>query len=78
MMAAAATGTTQLQPSHQDLGAFGGGKAGALSGYSNTPEGKATVAAFIDAYNSMVIAVKNYKAQDVEGGLGTGGTLEVK
>lgn len=60
------------------LGAFGGGNAGALSGYSNTPEGKATVAAFIDAYNNMVVAVKNYKAQEVEGGLGTGGTLEVK
>ncbi len=60
------------------MSAFGGGKAGVLSGYSTTPEGKATVAAFIDAYNSMVVALKNYKAQEVEGGLGTGGTLGVQ
>lgn len=60
------------------MSAFGGGKAGALSGYSTTPEGKATVAAFIDAYNGMVVALKNYKAQTVEGGLGTGGTLGVQ
>jgi len=60
------------------MSAFGGGKSGALSGYSNTPEGKATVAAFIDAYNGMVVALKNYKAQEVEGGLGTGGTLKVQ
>ena len=57
--------------------AFGGAKAGALGGYSKTPEGKATVAAFTDAWNKMVIALRNYKAQDVEGGLGTGGTLQV-
>jgi hypothetical protein len=59
------------------LGAFGGGAAGGLSGFSNTPEGKATVAAFVDAYNSMVIALKNYRAQKVKGGLGTGGVLKV-
>lgn len=59
------------------LGAFGGGAAGGLSGFSRTPEGKATVAAFMDAYNSMVISLKNYKAQTVKGGLGKGGTLKV-
>lgn len=59
------------------LGAFGGGAAGGLSGYSSTPAGKATVAAFVDAYNSMVIALRNYKAQEVKGGLGKGGTLKV-
>lgn len=59
------------------LGAFGGGAAGGLSGFSRTPEGKATVAAFMDAYNSMVISLKNYKAQEVKGGLGKGGTLKV-
>jgi len=59
------------------LGAFGGGASGALGGFSRTPEGKATVAAFMDAYNSMVIALRNYKAQDVKGGLGRGGTLKV-
>ena len=60
------------------MGAFGGGKAGALGGFTNTPSGKATVAAFLDAYNGMVRSLKNYKAQDVKGGLGRGGTLEVK
>ncbi len=59
------------------LGAFGGGAAGGLSGFSRTPEGKATVAAFMDAYNSMVISLRNYKAQEVKGGLGKGGTLKV-
>ncbi|MGD1923428.1 MAG: hypothetical protein ACFB03_04475 [Paracoccaceae bacterium] len=53
---------------------FGGG---ALSGFSRTPEGKATVAAFLDAYNGMVIALRNYEVQNVRGGLGRGGSLKV-
>ncbi len=57
--------------------AFGGGAGGGLGGLSTTPEGKATVAAFLDAYNGMVIALRNYEAQDVKGGLGRGGTLKV-
>ena len=60
------------------MGAFGPGAAGGLGGFSQTPEGKATVAAFTDAYNKMVIALRNYKAQDVKGGLGRGGQLKVK
>lgn len=59
------------------LGAFGGGAATGLSGFSRTPEGKATVAAFMDAYNQMVISLRNYKAQEVKGGLGKGGQLKV-
>jgi hypothetical protein len=59
------------------FGAFGGGGAAGLSGFSRTPEGKATVAAFVDAYNSMVISLRNYKAQEVKGGLGRGGTLKI-
>lgn len=59
------------------LGAFGGSASGRLSGFSRTPEGKATVAAFMDAYNKMVIALRNYKAQEVKGGLGRGGQLKV-
>lgn len=59
------------------LGAFGSRGGAALGGFSRTPSGKATVAAFIDAYNGMVRALKHYEAQDVEGGLGTGGTLQV-
>lgn len=48
-----------------------------LKGYTSTPEGKATVAAFLDSYNGMVRSLRNYKAQDVEGGLGRGGALKV-
>ena len=59
------------------FGALGGGAAAGLGGFSRTPAGKASVAAFIDAYNNMVISLKNYKAQEVKGGLGKGGTLKV-
>ncbi len=59
------------------LGAFGGGAAGGLGGFSRTPAGKASVAAFVDAYNSMVVSLRNYKAQEVKGGLGKGGRLKV-
>jgi hypothetical protein len=59
------------------LGLLGGGGGGALGGFSQTPEGKATVVAFIDAYNKMVVSLRNYRAQDVKGGLGRGGVLKV-
>lgn len=58
-------------------GAFGGGVGGAAGGYTNTPEGKVLTAAFMDSYNKLVRAVRNYKAQKVKGGLGTGGQLGV-
>lgn len=48
-----------------------------LKGYTSTSEGKATVAAFLDSYNGMVRSLKNYKAQNVKGGLGRGGVLKV-
>ena len=35
-------------------------------------------AAFVDSYNKLVVAVRNYKAQTVEGGLGNGGGLGVQ
>jgi len=62
---------------------FGGaswGSSGALAGsaYVNTDEGKLVSAAFFDAYNKLVIAVRQYKAQTVEGGLGEGGALGVQ
>ena len=60
------------------LAEFAGGAAGGLGGFSKTPEGKATVAAFIDAWNKMVVSLRSYKAQDVRGGLGRGGQLQVK
>lgn len=55
----------------------GGGGFGGLSAYSRTPQGRATVAAFGDAYNKMVVALRNYSAQSVRGGSGTGGRLRV-
>lgn len=59
------------------LAGFGGGVAGGLGGYQRTPAGQATVAAFVDAYNKMVVALRNYRAQEVQGGLGRGGRLRV-
>jgi len=49
-----------------------------MGGYTNTPEGKVIAGAFADAYNNLVKAAKNYKAQEVRGGLGTGGRLGVQ
>ena len=59
-------------------GGFGSGAAGGLGGYTNTPEGKVLAGAFADAYNRLVNSVRNYKAQEVKGGLGTGGALGVQ
>jgi len=58
-------------------GAFGGGLSGRASGFTNTPQGKLLVAAFADSYNQMVRALRNYKSQQVRGGLGKGGQLKV-
>jgi len=67
--------------SKTDLGGFGAlagisGAAG-LGGYTNTPQGKVIAAAFMDAYNGMVVSLRQYKAQEVKGGLGKGGQLPV-
>jgi len=59
-------------------GAFGWAGGGGAGGYSNTPEGKIIIAAFVDSYNQLVRAVRNYRAQTVKGGLGTGGALGVQ
>jgi curli biogenesis system outer membrane secretion channel CsgG len=67
-----------------DFGVGGGmfsgllGVAGGGSAYTNSPEGKLVAAAFVDAYNKMVVALRDYKAQTVKGGLGTGGRLGVQ
>lgn len=59
-------------------GSMLGGAIGAgLSTYTRTPEGIAIAAAFFDAYNSLVQSLRNYKAQNVPGGLGRGGALPV-
>ena len=59
------------------IGGGGSGGFGALGGYSSTPEGKALAAAFANAYNNLVRAMRDYKPQQVEGGLGKGGKLKV-
>lgn len=57
---------------------FGGSGGGAAGAYNTTPQGKVIAAAFMDAYNGMVRAIRNYKAQSVQGqGLGGGGRLGV-
>jgi hypothetical protein len=57
---------------------FGGRAGGGGGAYTNTPQGKVLVAAFMDSYNQLVKAAKNYKAQVVQGqGLGTAGKLSV-
>lgn len=71
---------SQGSAKNYDIAGFGGGFFGGvagLGGYTNTPEGKIIVTAFMDSYNNMVRALRNYKAQSVEGGLGTGGALKV-
>lgn len=64
-----------------DMGALGGFLASGVGlgggGYTNTAEGKVIVAAFTDSFNNMVTSLRNYRAQEVKGGLGTGGTLKV-
>lgn len=57
--------------------AYGWATAGAAGAYTRTPEGKIIVAAFVDSYNQLVKAVRNYRPQTVKGGLGTGGALGV-
>jgi curli biogenesis system outer membrane secretion channel CsgG len=59
-------------------GIFGGAGGGAAGGYTDTPEGKILTAAFMDSYNKLVHAARNYQAQTVKGGLGTGGKLGVQ
>ncbi|MDQ2991076.1 MAG: peptidoglycan-binding protein, partial [Pseudomonadota bacterium] len=57
-------------------GALWGSAFGGASGFTNTPQGKVLAAAFMDSYNQLVKAARNYQAQSVAGGLGNGGTLK--
>jgi Curli production assembly/transport component CsgG len=75
---AAAEGTAKNTDFNVFGGLFGGLGGGGAGGYSNSPEGKIIIAAFADSYNQLVQAVRNYKAQTVKGGLGTGGRLGVQ
>jgi len=57
---------------------FGSRTGGSLGAYNRTPQGKVIAAAFMDAYNQMVVALRHYQTQYVQGqGLGGGGRLEV-
>lgn len=66
-----------------DLAGFGGRlgtkSLAGLSAYTKTPEGKVVVGALFDAYNNMVIGLRNYNPQESATGQGhgSGGTLEV-
>ena len=53
---------------------IGSSAGGSLGGYSNTAEGKVIAAALTDSFNNLVKALRNYKMQNVKGGLGTGGS----
>jgi len=75
---AAAEGSAAATDFNAWGGVFGSGGGGSLGGYTNTPEGKVLAGAFADAYNRLVQSVRNYKAQEVAGGLGTGGALGVQ
>ena len=74
---AAATGSAR----NIDFGMIGSvltsNTGGMIGGYSNTPEGKVILSAFSDSLNNLAESVKQYRAQDVKGGLGTGGNLKV-
>jgi hypothetical protein len=74
------TASTSNYASAGGIGGILGSFAGAvgMSSFTRTPEGQATAAAFFDAYNQLVDALRNYQAQDVKGGLGRGGHLKVK
>lgn len=75
---AASEGSASKTDMNLFAGIAGFSGAGGLGGYQNTPQGKVITAAFMDAYNQMVRALRNYRAQSVQGqGLGGGGRLGV-
>lgn len=71
---AAAEGSARNTDFNLFGGMFTGGGGGTAGGFTNTPEGKVLAAAFIDSYNQMVQSLRSYKAQEVKGGLGKGGS----
>jgi hypothetical protein len=75
---AAAEGSAQNWDFNLAGGLLGSTAGGGMGGYTNTPEGKILTAAFMDSYNKLVRATRNYRAQTVQGGLGTGGRLGVQ
>ena len=45
--------------------------------YASWKDRKALAAAFANAYNNLVIAMRDYRPQEVKGGLGKGGKIKV-
>jgi hypothetical protein len=74
---AAAEGSARNMDFNVLGGLVGSSGAGSVGGYGSKPEGQIIVTAFADSYNQLVRAVRNYRAQTVRGGLGTGGGLGV-
>jgi len=74
---AAAQGSSKKFDYGGGIGIFGSQGGGTASAFTKTPEGKVIAAAFANSYNNMVKALRNYKTQTVEGGLGKGGKLKV-
>jgi curli biogenesis system outer membrane secretion channel CsgG len=72
---AAAEGSAKNWDFGMMAGFFHHGLAGA-KGFSSTPQGKVLAASFMDSYNQLVQAVRSYKAQSSDGGLGNGGQLK--
>lgn len=79
---AASEGSSKGYDMYTAIGALGltkGSDVGTIGGgFGTTPESKLLMTAFLDAYNKMIKAVRNYKMQKVEGGLGKGGRLKVQ
>jgi curli biogenesis system outer membrane secretion channel CsgG len=57
------------------VGILGGMLAG-VNAYASTPQGKIVAAAFLDAYNKLVQAARQYRPQQTSGGAGQGGRLQ--
>jgi curli biogenesis system outer membrane secretion channel CsgG len=75
---AAAEGSSKNTDFNVGAALFGSSAGAVGGGYTNTPQGKVVIAAFTDAYNNIVKAIREYKPQKVKGqGLGTGGRLSV-
>ena len=58
------------------IGAMAAGFGALMGGKTKSPQEKILIAAFMDSYNQMVRAARNYQAQTVQGGLGTGGVMQ--
>lgn len=57
------------------VGVLGGLIAG-VNAYAATPQGKIVAAAFLDAYNRLVLAARQYTPQKAVGAVGQGGKLK--